>query len=145
MCDLCMCMFLQKCERTKISPTHPYPYSFHENYPPCIIETSLLCQPPVCVPTQLRVVESFRPLSHRAKYSRVQDIEHLRSAYKPNTVHLSKFSPMDVESRRATNGILDYSRVCCKNANDCHFTPGFFLFCFVFIHHTPARLPQMMS
>lgn len=58
----------KKSDKTKISPTHPYPYSFHQNYPPCVIETSRL---PVhflfVLPTQLRVVGSFQSLGLRAK------------------------------------------------------------------------------
>lgn len=34
--------FWEKHDKTKMSLTHPYPYSFHENHPPCAIETSHL-------------------------------------------------------------------------------------------------------
>lgn len=36
-----------KSDKTKISLTHPYPYSFHNTHSPGTTETSLLvCQPP---------------------------------------------------------------------------------------------------
>lgn len=62
-------MFLQKRDETKRSLTHPYPFSFHKNHPPCTIETSHLSLNFLfMLPTQLRMVEFVQPLSIEAKY-----------------------------------------------------------------------------
>lgn len=51
-----------KSDKTKISLTHPYPYSFHNTHSPGTTETSLLVSLLVMFSTHLKVVESFQPL-----------------------------------------------------------------------------------
>lgn len=107
------CVFLQNHDKTKISLTHPYPYSFHEDHLPCTIETSHLSPNLLfTLPAQLRVVEFFQPLSLKAKYGRIQIIEGLRPVYKPNTVLISKFSHMNVKNREITISVLNYYTIC---------------------------------
>lgn len=120
--------FFKKCSKTKISLTHPYPYSFHKNHSLCTIETSCLSLSFLfMLHTQLRVGKSFQSFSLRAKCCRIEIIEGLRSAHKPNTVLISKCSHVSLRIREELSVFWIIKLYVGKNAYDCCcFTPRFY-------------------
>lgn len=99
---VCTCVFLQKHDETKISLTLAHLLfirTIHHVQQKLRTSLSTSCSRS----PQSRAMESFQPLSLRAKV-----IEGLRSAHKPKAAHISKFSDTSVENRGATVSILDF-------------------------------------